>query len=130
MTSSLTFSLSALFNDQFHCIGITMGTLPLPDGLSSDQHLIHIALCLEPIICDHNFMQYPPSRLALAALACDLKLIGCNWLDTVLALQALAKVGCVCVCVCVCVRVGGLAKVGCVCMCVGGGLTKGWLCVV
>ena len=75
------------FLKMFHCIG----TLSLPDGLSSDQHLIHVALCLEPIICDHAFMRYPPSRLALAALACDLKLIGCNWLDTVLALQALAK---------------------------------------
>lgn len=76
----------------FHLLGVSEGSLSLPEGLSAEQHLCHTTLCLESIVCNHQLMKYKPSMLALAVLGCDLKLLGCDWLSAILSLQTFAQI--------------------------------------
>lgn len=75
----------------FHVLGVSQGSLSLPEGLSAEQHLCHTTLCLESIVCNHQLMKFKPSVLALAVLGCDLKLLGCDWLSAILSLQTFAQ---------------------------------------
>lgn len=92
----LEFRLSTVtpldFLKMFHQVGVSQGQIALPEGLSPERHLCHMTLCLEAMVSDHRPLTFRPSLLALAVLGCDLKLLGCDWLSVVLALQMLAAI--------------------------------------
>ena len=53
------------------------------------------SICMYDVLlvtCSHAYVHPQPSLVALAALGCDLKLLGCDWLSVVVTLQRLAKI--------------------------------------
>ena len=63
---------------------------PPPLSLSLTHTHTHIlSLPLPPSI---SLFLLQPSVLALAVLGCDLKLLGCDWLSTILSLQTFARI--------------------------------------
>ena len=97
---------------QFHSLALSSNLFRLPINLSVDRHLNHLFKCAQHVICSHQLMKHKvyntythswqyihysslqPSMLALAVLGCDLKLLECDWLSTILSLQTLSQVSC------------------------------------
>ena len=80
------------FIRSFHSLALSSNLFHLPINLSVDRHLNHLFKCAQHVICSHHLMKHKPSMLALAVLGCDLKLLECDWLSTILSLQTLSQV--------------------------------------
>lgn len=76
------------FLQVFHALCVSEGFL---DHCPVTQHLHHITLRLEELLCNHKFLVYKPSTLALALISHELSLMTNDWVKATLVLQDEAK---------------------------------------
>ncbi|XP_031549350.1 cyclin-I-like [Actinia tenebrosa] len=90
--NKLGWNLNAItplyFLQVFHALCVSKGYLNHCNVL---QHLQHITLKLEELLCNHYFTFLKPSTLALALLSNEISFITDNWADATIMLQEMAK---------------------------------------
>lgn len=72
------------FLQVFHALCVSEGFL---DHCPITQHLHHITVRLEELMCNHKFILYKPSTLALALMSHELSLMTTDWVKATLVLQ-------------------------------------------
>lgn len=77
------------FLEVFHALCVSKGFL---DHCPINQHLQHVTWVLEGLLCNHKFIFFKPSTLALALLSCELAYVCDSWLQATHFLQHEAKV--------------------------------------
>jgi len=76
------------FLQVFHALCVSEGFL---DHCPVTQHLHHVTVRLEELLCNHTFLAYKPSTLALALVSYELSLMTNDWVKATLILQDQAK---------------------------------------
>ncbi|EDO49706.1 predicted protein, partial [Nematostella vectensis] len=73
----------------FHALCVSKGYL---DNCPVSEHLHHITLKLEELLCNHKFTFFKPSTLALSLLSCEISSLTNVWIEATIMLQDMAQV--------------------------------------